>query len=107
MEENVSKAAPVAGQRGMFIAAGEQGLRMSSSDGVNWKNIQSGKEGEIYRAACFGNGRVVAVGTYGGNSIFAVSSDGEKWQISSKDGKYKLSVRGVGFGDGKFLAIGG
>jgi hypothetical protein len=91
----------------LFIAVGHQGVRITSPDGKNWSSEQTGKEGEVYRAAAFGNGRYVAVGTFGGKNIFASSTDCLKWDMSSKDGKYSLYVRGLGFGNGGFLGIGG
>lgn len=91
----------------LFVAVGHQGQRLVSDDGIEWKNQQLGKEGELYRAVCFGNGRYVAVGTYGGQNIFASSADGATWETSQRDGKYKDYVRGLGFGNGTFLAIGG
>lgn len=91
----------------LFIAVGEQGLRLTSPDGTTWKQAQLGKDGEVYRAACFGKGRAVVLGTYGGRSIFASTSDGEKWQTDSKDGRDMGAVRGLGFGKDTFVAVGG
>lgn len=90
-----------------FLAVGHSGLRLFSADGTTWSAPQTGKEGEVYRAAAFGNGRAVAVGTYGGVNILAVTKDGQKWETGTKDGKYALFIRGLGFGKGQFLAIGG
>ena len=39
---------------GLFLAVGHDGLRMTSTDGSTWSNVATGKEGEVYRAACFG-----------------------------------------------------
>jgi len=91
----------------LFIAVGQQGVRITSPDGKTWSHEQTGKEGEVYRAVAFGNGRYVAVGTFGGKNIFASSADGQKWEMSSKDGKYSLYVRGLAFGNKSFLGIGG
>lgn len=68
-----------------FVAVGHHGLRLASEDGAAWKEIQVGKEGETYRAVAHGNGRFVAVGSYGGNNIFAASPDGFTWQTVPKD----------------------
>ncbi len=91
----------------LFVAVGENGLRLSSADGRDWKHQSLGKEGEVYRAVCFGNGRYVAVGTFGGSNILATSADGVQWQTMTKDGKYVKYLRGIGFGDKQFLGIGG
>src|SRR3954463_4044869 len=92
---------------GRFAAVAQNGHRIVSADGTDWTNLQSGKEGEIYRAVCHGNGRFVAVGTFGGNNIFAATRDGATWETGKKDGQYKNYFRGLGFGNGKFVAIGG
>ncbi|HXX94504.1 MAG TPA: hypothetical protein VEN81_12790 [Planctomycetota bacterium] len=90
-----------------FLAVGHGGLRLVSENGTDWKVSASGKEGEVYRAAAFGLGRWVAVGTFGGANIFASSPDGTAWATASKDGRYSTYVRGLAFGDGTFVAIGG
>src|SRR3954469_17204983 len=91
----------------LFAAVGQDGTRIVSRDGVTWEYLATGKEGEVYRAVAFGNGRCVAVGTFGGKNILASSADGEKWESTSIDGKYKNYVRGLGFGNKMFVAIGG
>jgi hypothetical protein len=92
---------------GLFVAVGHDGLRMTSADGLTWSNLATGKEGEVYRAACFGGGRFAAVGSYGGSNIFAGTVDGVTWETRTLDAKYSKYLRGVGFGRGEFLAVGG
>lgn len=91
----------------MFLACGQNGQRVISDDGISWKNHSLGKEGEVYKAACFGNGRMVCVGTYGGQNIMSVSTDGVAWKTSSNNSQYKSLAQGVGFGNGMFLVVGG
>jgi len=91
----------------LFLAAGHQGQRIVSENGTDWKNQKLGKEGEVYKACAAGNGRYVAVGTYGGQNILASTADGNEWKTIQKDGKYKLKLGGVAFGDGQFIAFGG
>jgi hypothetical protein len=91
----------------MFVGVGHNGLRISSDDGVRWQNLQLGKEGEVWRALCFGNAAFVAVGNYGGGNIFAWTGDGKTWKTSFKDAKYVQFLRGLGFGNKTFLGIGG
>jgi hypothetical protein len=93
--------------KSLFVAAGHQGQRIVSFDGSAWAARQLGKEGEVYRAACCGNGRCVAVGSYGGSNIFACSVDGMLWKTSQKDAHYSQYIRGLGFGNGIFLGLGG
>jgi len=91
----------------LFIAVGHDGLRMASADGVTWADRFTGKEGETYRSVCFGNGRAVAVGGYGGGNIFAATADGKTWKTQFADAKYVKYARGLGFGKDQFVALGG
>jgi hypothetical protein len=91
----------------LFVAVGHDGLRIVSDDGKMWREQQIGKEGEVYRAVAFGDGRFVAVGSYGGGNIFAATRDGKTWQTGKNDGKYSRFVRAVVHGKELFLAIGG
>ena len=90
-----------------FVAVEHHGLRLSSRDGSQWTHVQTGKEGEIYRAVAFGNGRFVAVGSYGGANIFASTADGESRDTSTQDARYVNYLRGIGFGKDEFLGLGG
>src|SRR5689334_15529839 len=91
----------------LFLAAGHNGLRLTSPDGKTWSAPLLGKEGETYRCAAGGNGRLVAVGSFGGSNIFAATADGTAWKTSVKDAQYSRYVRGIGFGNGYFLGLGG
>ena len=92
---------------GLFVAVGQDGLRIVSEDGAAWKNAQTGKEGETYRAVVFGNGRFVAIGSYGGDNIFASTTDGTVWETGKKEAKYVKYMRGLGFDGQQFIGIGG
>ena len=61
----------------------------------------------MYRGVVHGAGRVVAVGTYGHVSIFAASADGRGWNQTRKKSGSRVDTRGVGFGAGTFVAVGG
>jgi hypothetical protein len=91
----------------VFIAVGHNGLRLTSINGIDWSEPILGKEGEVYRGVCFGNGRFVAFGSYGGVNIFATTTDGKAWQTAQQDAKYSRYVRGMVFGQDRFLALGG
>ncbi|MDB5389421.1 MAG: hypothetical protein JWM11_5067, partial [Planctomycetaceae bacterium] len=104
MNQNLQQQATA---KKLFVAVGHKGLRLTSVDGVTWTNIQTGKEGEVYRAVCFGNGHFAAVGSYGGSNIFASTDDGVTWQTSTKDARYVTYLRGLGFGKQMLLGLGG
>lgn len=91
----------------LFVAAGHGGLRFASADGKTWSAPARGKEGEAYRAAAGGNGRIVAVGSFGGNNIVASTADGKTWKTQTKDAGYVRYLRGLAFGNGTFVGFGG
>ncbi len=93
--------------KSLFVAVGQDGLRTVSADGEKWTNKQTGKEGEVYRAAAVGNGVCVAVGSFGGENIMAASSDGIAWKTAKHEAKYVQYIRGLTFGNGVFLGLGG
>ncbi len=91
----------------MFIAVGLDGLRIASADGLKWTDAQTGREGESYRAVAFGNGLCAAVGSFGGDNILANTADGKTWKTGKHEAKYVKYIRGLTFGNGQFLALGG
>jgi hypothetical protein len=91
----------------VFLAAGHNGLRLISRDGRTWGTVQKGRDGETFRAAAVGNGRLVAIGTYGGQQVLAHSADGLGWKQQTRDGGWGGYVRGLAFVNGHFLALGG
>ena len=70
---------------GLFVAVGQQALRIASKDGVAWTHEEIGKEGETLRAVAYGNGIFAAVGGFGwGDQLMAYSRDGLDWHITPK-----------------------
>ena len=92
---------------GLFIAVGQNGKRATSLDGKRWTESPAGNEGEVYRAVCFGNDRFVAIGSFGGENIYASSANGVDWTTGKRDAHYSTYLRGIGFGASQFLALGG
>lgn len=90
----------------MFVAVGHNGLRLSSRDGIKWTHAQTGREGEIYRAVAFGNGRFAAVGSYGGANIFASTTDGVTWETSTKDGEEGEHINSIVWTGDRFVGVG-
>jgi hypothetical protein len=91
----------------IFLATGQDGLRCTSADGKKWSAPALGKEGEVFRAAAVGNGRLVAVGTYGGDQLLASSKGDGKWSVSKRPGGYGGYLRSLAFVNGQFVALGG
>jgi hypothetical protein len=91
----------------LFLAAGHHGLRLTSKDGIAWSAPLLGKEGDTYRCALGGGGKLVAIGSFGGSNIFASTTDGTNWKTSVQDAQYSRYIRGIGFGNDRFIALGG
>ncbi len=71
----------------VFIATGENGLRLLSKDGINWTHQATDREGVLLRHACFINGRCVTAGRYGGDQLAWTTSDGLTWDKIKLDGR--------------------
>lgn len=93
--------------RPVFLAVGYDGLRMLSGDAHTWGAPMLGQEGEVLRSAAVGNGRVVSVGTRGGDQVLAASVDGVKWTEVRREGGYGGYLRTVQFDGQRFLGLGG
>src|SRR3954451_23764416 len=91
----------------VFLAAGDNASRLRSADGKKWSEPQLGKDGEVFRAAAVGNGRLVAVGTHGGDQLLASSKGDGKWTVTKRAGGYGGYLRSLTFANGQFLALGG
>jgi hypothetical protein len=87
---------------GRFVATGEGGLFMHSTNGQEWTLVEDDDIGGwiTFPGVAYGNGRFVAVG-YGEGSI-VVSENGIEWEeIAAVD------VADVGFAEGWFVAVAG
>jgi len=114
---------------GTFVAVGGDGKAAYSSDGERWTAVNDtqfnvpddsggGIEGLSINQIAFGGGKFVAVGNIsdgeGGNfGAASYSNDGVTW-FAVTDTKFaspdepqsKTSLNGIGYGDGKFIAVG-
>ena len=99
--------------KGIFVAAGYGGRRISSRDGITWENMQQweekgGDDSSNLISATFGNGKFVVVGgggwskdTQAGHIL--VSKDGKDWNEVKK---MAFRVSPVMFGNKRFV-VGG
>ncbi len=85
---------------GGFIALGEVGTILSSTDGTNWVRQASGVTTDL-RDCAYGNGRYVIVGDFG---TILTSTNGIVW--SQQYGGTFYSLNGVCYGGGQFVAVG-
>lgn len=90
---------------GIFVAVGENGAIVTSSDGVSWIARNSGTNEPLCDVA-YGNGLFVAVGTGG---IILTSPDAEVWTIrkpAQKGPPYTIHLLNVSYVNGVFAATG-
>ncbi|WDI44383.1 sialidase family protein [Bremerella sp. P1] len=90
----------------MFIAYGQQGLRIASADGRTWSEPIVEKNNYYFRGCQFAKGRFLAFATYGGKMLFFSSPDGKTWQQQSEhevDGR----MYDIAYGDNRYLLVGG
>lgn len=91
---------------GIYVAAGQDGVLYSSSDGTHWTSYSVGVGvGGNYTSALYGGGQFLLAGVGAdGSSHIEVSSDGTHWtdtQINlANDGKI-----GLAYGNGAYVAL--
>jgi hypothetical protein len=86
---------------GMYVAVGDRGVIVTSSDGVEWDLRWSHGHNGLY-GLTYGNGLFVAVGRDG---LIVTSPDGITWTERACFGSGKL--QDVAWGGGRFVAVGG
>jgi subtilisin-like proprotein convertase family protein len=85
---------------GIFVAVGDLGAILISSDGITWTN-QSVASANVIHGVTYGNGTFVAVGKLG---LILTSPDGVAWtqRVSGTD----HFLEEVTYGNGLFVAVG-
>ena len=86
--------------QGLFVAVGDSGAILSSSDGVTWTN-QSVATSNAFHGVTYGNGTFVAVGKLG---LILTSPDGVIWTSRASGTDHYL--KGVAYGNGVYVAVG-
>ncbi len=90
--------------RGLFVAVGESGRRMSSRDGRRWEHDTRWNDAAAnaaLRAVAFGLGQFVAVGGDGGKGRILTTRDGQEWrELPALRGPVGTII----FGGGRFIA---
>ncbi|MBU0716825.1 MAG: chitobiase/beta-hexosaminidase C-terminal domain-containing protein, partial [Planctomycetes bacterium] len=85
---------------GMFVAVGNDGLIVTSFDGANGVERDSGTSKPL-NAVAYGNGVFVAAGDDG---TICTSADGIHWQV--RNSMTSEDIGGVGFGGNTFVVVG-
>lgn len=86
---------------GVFVVGGEEGILLSSADGVTWKQEESPVT-SLINAISFRNGRFIAV-TSDGHILS--SQKGNNWSVDYTD-EYGKPLRAVSFCGNMFIAVG-
>ena len=86
--------------RGTFVAVGDSGRRLTSTDGQAWTN-DTGEGSANLTAIAYGNMRFVAVGV-GGRRVRSIDG-GETWDSDVSGGG---DLYAVAYGNGVFVAVG-
>lgn len=84
---------------GLFVAVGNQGKLLTSTDAVHWTLVASGTSQALYGAA-WGNGRFVVVG----EGALLASDNGQAW-TNLWSGIPGYALFDVAYGSGKFVAV--
>lgn len=90
----------VAYGRGRFVAVGQQGLALTSTDGSNWTARATGVAPDL-TGITYGRGLFVAVGKA---ATVITSADGLSWAAATKVPAGDLAA--IAFGGGQFVAVG-
>jgi hypothetical protein len=93
------KAAAFGG--GNYVVVGENGVVLTSVDGVTWSGRNSGTSADL-SGVVYGGGQFVAVG--GGGRVLT-SADGSLWTPRSSGTPTLLSS--IAYGAGRYVAVGG
>ncbi|MBE7499469.1 MAG: hypothetical protein HS113_04010 [Verrucomicrobiales bacterium] len=85
---------------GLYVAVGELGTVVTSSDATNWVLQASGIPDDL-RGVAWGEGTFVGVGD---NGLTLASADGQEWDVGTVAADVRF--RAVAFGTGRFVAVG-
>ena len=97
---------------GLFVTVGDNGIILTSSDGISWTKRTSGTTKNLY-GVTYGDGLIVTVGD---NGTILTSSDGTTWTNTSTNKRTTLRyfskadtnhLYGVTYGDDLFVTVGG
>jgi hypothetical protein len=90
----------VAFGNGTFVAVGDNGIILTSSDGTDWTPRNSETQVAL-NGVTYGNGAFVAVG---GNGVVLTSSNGIDWTLGNSG--TQVALHGVAYGNGTFVVVG-
>ena len=91
---------------GKFVAVGDRGTTITSTDGIHWTVNPTLGEFAL-NAAIFANGAFMTVGTDVGDApIRATSTDGVNWSVNTQLGQNVSLPNTLAYGNGTYIAAG-
>lgn len=94
---------------GKFVVVGDNGLSLSSTDGLTWTRGTGAPNTQFYRHLAHNGGRFVAVGPAAANATVRAtagySDNGLAWNVATLPAN-SGTMNGVAFGVGRFVAVG-
>ena len=94
----------VAHGNGKFVAVGEGGSTMNSTNGTTWNWVEPSETNNYYSDITYGNNTFVAVGDTPSQGQIKTSTDGINWTYQTSSANNALY--GVAYGSGSFVAVG-
>jgi len=89
----------------MFLVAGQNGARITSSDGSDWPDKADDESDILFQVSTFGADKFVVIGKRGPVTHFCSSSNGSSWDTVEIKTGYGGGISGVSYGDNKFIAF--
>jgi len=87
---------------GLFVTVGDNGVILTSSDGISWTKRTSGTTKNLY-GVTYGNSTFVTVGD---NGTILTSSDGTTWTNKRTSSGTTKNLYGVTYGNSTFVTVG-
>jgi len=87
---------------GLFVTVGDNGIILTSSDGISWTKRTSGTTKNLY-GVTYGNSTFVTVGD---NGTILTSSDGTSWTNKRTSSGTSEHLYEVTYGNGLFVTVG-
>jgi len=100
-KDDSSSSSSASSSTGLFVTVGDNGIILTSSDGISWTKRTSGTTKNLY-GVTYGNSTFVTVGD---NGTILTSSDGTSWTKRTSGTSEHLYE--VTYGDGLFVTVGG
>jgi len=111
-DDDLTSSTSSTSSTGLFVTVGDNGIILTSSDGISWTKRTSGTTKNLY-GVTYGNSTFVTVGD---NGTILTSSDGTTWTNTSTNKRTTLRyfskadtnhLYGVTYGDDLFVTVGG